>query len=112
MQQTTEVFCSRIKLKPGSMPRVQEWARTMTERKAEAMATLANEAVWEEVVFLERSDGGEYLVIFMRADDMEHARQVGRTSTAAIDQYHQQFKRDIIESSTELELVLDLQRRK
>lgn len=106
----SEVICSRIKLKPGSLPRVREWVRVMTERRGEALATLDAEGVCEEVVFLDSTDDGDYLIIFMRAEDMARAQEVGRTSEAAIDAYHKQFKRDTIEDGRALELLVDLER--
>jgi hypothetical protein len=106
----SDVLCSRIKLKPGSLPRVREWARVMQERRDEALATLEAEGVYEEIVFLDSSEDGDYLVIFMRAADMDRAQEVGRTSETPIDQYHKAFKRDVIESGRGLELLIDLER--
>ena len=48
----TDVACHRIKLKPGSMPRVREWARELSGRRAEVLATLADEGVHVESLFL------------------------------------------------------------
>ncbi|MGC9348197.1 MAG: DUF6176 family protein [Anaerolineae bacterium] len=106
----SDVLCSRIKLKPGSLPRVREWARVMKERRDEALATLEAEGVYEEIVFLDSSEAGDYLIIFMRAEDMARAQELGRTSEASIDQYHKEFKRDVIESGRGLELLVDLER--
>ncbi len=104
----SEVICSRIKLKAGSIPKVREWAQVMHERRQEALSTLEAEGVLEESVFLDHAPDGDYLVIFMRATNLQRAQQMGRESQAAIDQYHRQFKQEVFESGGALELLVDL----
>ena len=42
-------YCIKIKLKPGSMTRAREWAKTLNEtRRDEALATLRDETVFIE----------------------------------------------------------------
>ncbi len=67
----TQVICKRIRLKPGSLPRVYEWAATLTQRRDEALATLKDQGVVVESAFLERAADGDFLVYYMRADDLE-----------------------------------------
>ena len=105
----TQVICKRIRLKPGSLPRVYEWARTLTARRDEALATLENEGVTVESAFLERAADGDYLVYYMRAHDLQQASGAAAQSTHPIDQYHQSFKRETWEERTTLELLVDLE---
>jgi hypothetical protein len=105
----THVSCTRIRLKPGSVERVHEWARTLNERRAEAIATLRDEEVTIESVFLDRSPDGDYLVYYMRGKDLDRSTGMAATSPHPIDAYHQTFKRDTWDDRSELELLVDLE---
>ncbi|MBI1309015.1 MAG: hypothetical protein GC129_04040 [Proteobacteria bacterium] len=106
-----ETKCILVKLKPGSLPRVREWAHTLhTTRRAEALATLADEGVTLESVFLESRPDGDYLIYIMHARDMEKAHQVAKRSLHSIDAYHRKFKDETWESRTSAELLVDLWR--
>ncbi len=105
----TRVACHRIMLKPGSMARVREWARELNGRRAEALATLSDEGVTIESVFLERTRDGDFLIYYMRGADLARSRDVAAKSKHDIDHYHQAFKRDAWEGGSELELLLDLE---
>ena len=50
-----ETRCVKIKLKPNSVEKVREWAKTINERKEEALATLRDEGVILEAVFLDKT---------------------------------------------------------
>jgi hypothetical protein len=106
-----ETRCARIKLKPDSLERVREWAKTLNEtRRDEAIATLRDETVIIESYFLESTPDGDFLVAFMKAENFEKSRKAAEISTHDIDRYHQQFKRDIWESLQPLEPLVDLDR--
>ena len=102
--------CWKIKIKPDSIDRVREWARTINERSGEALATLRDETVIIESVFLDRTENADYLIAIMRAESFEQSGEAVRKSAHEIDQYHRQFKRDTWEERTELELLIDLER--
>lgn len=106
-----ETQCFKIKLKPASLARVREWAQTLNEtRRDEALATLSDETVIVEAVFLDSTPEGDYLIVFMKAESLETSRRAVQASTHDIDRYHQQFKKDTSESSKQLELLVDLDR--
>lgn len=100
--------CARIRLQPDSLERVRAWAAHINMNKDAALATLQNESVSIESVFLDSSKDGDFLVYYMRAASHEQAQEVARQSTAAIDQYHQKFKRDTWLEVRHLELLVDL----
>jgi hypothetical protein len=100
-----ETVCVRVRLKEGSLPRVRAWAKELNERRDEVLATLMNEGVRIESVFLD----GETLVYYMRAESIDQAREVYAHSTHAIDVYHQRFKDETFESQTPLELLIDFE---
>jgi hypothetical protein len=104
-----ETRCVRIKLKPGKLDRVREWARTLNEtRRDEALATLRGESVIIEAYFLDRTDDGECLIAFMKAESFEQSRRAVEASSHDIDRYHQTFKADAWESVRPLEVLVDL----
>ena len=88
----------RVRLKEGSLPRVRAWARELSERRDEVLATLVNEGVRVESVFLD----GETLIYYMRAESIDQAREVYAHSTHAIDTYHQRFKDETFDGQTTL----------
>lgn len=102
-----DVDCKLIKLKPGNLPIVREWAETMNERMKEVLATLHDESVAIESVFLLSREDGDYLVYYMRAHSMEQARTVVKTSKHDVDAIHQRFKREAWVGMEDTELLLD-----
>jgi Family of unknown function (DUF6176) len=100
-----ETLCVRVRLVPGSLPRVREWAAELNARRDEVMATLRDEGVRIESVFLE----GETLVYFLKADSVDQAREVYARSEHAIDTYHQRFKDETFAEQTQLELLIDFE---
>jgi hypothetical protein len=94
-----------VQLVPGSLPRVREWAAELNARRDEVMATLRDEGVRIESVFLE----GETLVYFLKADSVDHAREVYTRSRHAIDAYHQRFKDEAFAGEAQLELLIDFE---
>ena len=106
-----ETRCVKVKLRPGSLERVREWAMLLNETgREEALLTLREEAVILEAYFLDRTSEGDFLIAFMKAESFDKAQRVFETSTHNIDQYHLKFKMDTWESSKQLELLIDLDR--
>ena len=83
-----ETRAHRIKLKPGSLDRVREWAAEIGRRRGEALATLRDESVVLECFFLERTQDGDYLVGVMTAESFERSIQAYEQSVHALDAYH------------------------
>ena len=103
--------CVKIQLKPNSLERVREWATTLNEsRRAEALATLRDEAVVFEAAFLDHTAEGDFLIYIMKAESFEKAKEAAATSMHDIDGYHKEFKKDTWDSRQQLELLLDLDR--
>lgn len=102
-----DVGCKLIRLKPGSLPLVREWARTMNERLKEVIATLHDENVVVESVFLLSRTDGDFLVYYMRARSLEQARRVVQTSRHEIDAVHKAFKKAAWAGFEDTELLLD-----
>ncbi len=104
-----ETVCAKVRLKPGSLDRVREWATELRTRSDEVLATLRDEGVVIESVFLDSDEQGDFLVYYMKARSLEGAHAVVQSSSHAIDSYHQQFKVDTWQSQTPLELLVDFE---
>jgi hypothetical protein len=100
-----ETVCVKVRLKPGSLPRVQAWAAELNNRRDEVMATLRDEDVIVESVFLD----GDELVYYLKAKDVAHAQAVAARSEHAIDEYHRQFKDETFAERRTLELLIDFE---
>lgn len=105
-----ETRCVKVRLKPGSLERVREWAETINRRKDEALATLRDETVVVESVFLDRVGGEDFLIYFMKAESFEQSVAAAQKSTHAIDVYHRSFMESVRVDGARLELLVDLDR--
>jgi hypothetical protein len=101
--------CVKIRLKPNSIERVREWASELRARPDEVLATLRDEGVLVESVFLDSTADGEFLIYYVKAKSIEAAREAVQRSTHPIDTYHQQFKTDTWEARTLLQLLIDFE---
>lgn len=100
-----DTVCVKVQLRPGSLPRVRAWAEELNGRRDEVLATLRDEGVVVESVFLD----GEQLVYYLKAESIERAREVYARSEHAIDAYHQAFKDATFEGQESLELLVDFE---
>jgi Family of unknown function (DUF6176) len=105
-----ESRCVKIRLKPGSMERVREWAMTLNERRDEALATLRDESGVVESIFLDQTEDGDFLIYYMKAESFGKSAQAYKNSTHAIDEYHRRFIRETRAEAQRLELLVDLDR--
>lgn len=109
-EESMDVSCVIIELKPSSLVRAKEWAAFILDNKEEALATLENEGVTIESFFFLTMESKDYLVGYMRAKSMEHAHEVVKHSLSQVDAYHQQFKKDAWVGGIRAELMFDLSR--
>lgn len=105
-----ETRCVKIKLKPNSLEKVRDWAKTINAREDEVLATLRDETVILEAVFLDRTSEGDFLIYVMKAENFEQSRNAVEKSIHAIDEYHRDFKRETWEDGKKLETLIDLDR--
>jgi hypothetical protein len=74
------------------------------------MATLRDETVRIESAFLDSSEAGDFLVYYLRADDLDRCNEAARTSRHPIDAYHREAMAAVTESACELEMLVDFDR--
>lgn len=102
--------CIKIKLKPNSLDKVRKWAKTINERKDEALMTLRDEGVILECAFLDQTNEGDFLIYIMKAESFEKVNKVSEKSVHNIDEFHKKFKDETSETSQKLKLLIDLDR--
>jgi hypothetical protein len=88
------VGLTRFRVKPGRSDRVDEWMKTLNDRRAECLATLERELMYVEVVFRERTSEGDFLYWFSIQGE-ESARV--ETSPHDIDREHLDFWAECID---------------
>jgi len=98
-----------VRIKSGSLDAVREWAKTLNSRREEALATLRDESVSVESVFLESTSEGDFLIYYMRGADLAGSRTIAAASKHSIDAYHREFMRKHTEPGVPLEMLLDLE---
>lgn len=94
-----EVILTKQKIEEGKTERLKEWIAEIRDRKEEAIQTLKNEGMHSETAFIEHTDDGDYLVYYMRADDIDEVFEAFRASSHEIDIEHKEVMRDVLESA-------------
>lgn len=105
----TDVGAVLIKLKANIMHNVEAWQTEVNARKTEAIATLKAEGGGAESWFHVELEGQNYLIAYMRAEDIAKAQHIGRESQFAIDAMHKAFKQNW-ERGYKATLLVDLER--
>lgn len=90
--QQLDVGAALIKLKPHAHDAVNTWREALNNRIDEAIATLKAEGVYIESWFQLNIEGQEYLIAYMRAENIKKAQQIAKNSNFPIDHLHQAFK--------------------
>ena len=105
-----ETICIRAKIKAGMLEETRKWFKTLIERSDETLQTLENEGVIVESVFLDKFGDDFYLIYYMKAENLEHAREVSKNSILSIDKYHKECRKNCCEGAQVLELLMDFNR--
>ena len=97
-----------IQLKPNAMSNIEAWKDELNLRKEEVIETLIAEGVHIESWFYIELENKQYLLAYMRAEDIAQAQAIGRKSNFPIDQVHKAFKQNW-EKVIPAQLLLDLE---
>jgi L-rhamnose mutarotase len=77
--------CIRIRLKPGMTDKFVEWAKQVPTRMEEVKASMTEQGVLEQSIFLERAADGDFIVLYWKVVDAERARAIFQNSKRKID---------------------------
>ena len=67
--------CVRYPIKPGQRDALVNWVARLKQRSTEVTEVLADVGLIAEAVFMERSDHGDYLLIYTSAKDLPAAKE-------------------------------------
>ena len=67
--------CVRYPIKPGQRDVLVNWVARLKQRSTEVTEVLAEVGLIAEAVFMERSDHGDYLLIYTSAKDLRVANE-------------------------------------
>ena len=96
-----------IQLKPNRKHELKAWQQALNSRSNEAIETLKAEGVCVDSWFYVNLEDKDFLIAYMRAENIAKAQEVARESEFAIDAVHRAFKQTW-EKVYPTELLLDL----
>lgn len=96
-----DVVLTKNRIAPGKTERLREWMAEIRSRENEALETLEHEGMHEEAAFLERTDDGDYLVYYMKADDVDEVFASFENSPYDIDQEHREVMDEVLASGAD-----------
>lgn len=99
--------CVKIKIKDGKISNVYEWKEYLNNHKDEVLQSLRQEGVFIESVFLDKQGSDNYLIYYMKFQNLEKANAAFSQSNLNVDKYHAQFKKDTFADKQELELLVE-----
>ncbi len=108
--QFSQIRCSSLKIKDGCLEEVKAYYQSvMGERREAVLETFANEGMLIECGFIKQENGSHYLILFLRAHDIEKAREAYRNSTLEEDLLHRAFGKRCFEHHELLSPVYHLE---
>ncbi|MYL16370.1 DUF6176 family protein [Halorubrum distributum] len=93
-----DVVLTKQRIEPGKTERLEAWAREIRDRESEAIETLRNERMHSETAFVEHADDGDYLVYYMKAEDIDAAYEAYEESSHDIDEEHKRVLTEVLET--------------
>lgn len=105
----SQVRLIKLKFKPGKKQVWLDWCEELKRRTDEVMATLKDEGMLSEAVFI--SQDGETIYYFIEAKDMSKAKEAYQKSAHAIDQEHRDTIRTSLEKIEEMECLVSFENR-
>jgi hypothetical protein len=99
--------CVRYPIKPGQREALVNWVARLKQRSTEVTAVLAEVGLIAEAVFMERSDHGDYLLIYTSAKDLRAANEALSSSQLPLVREFDQLMAETVDmhKSAALELL-------
>jgi Family of unknown function (DUF6176) len=99
--------CVRYPIKPGQRDALVNWVARLKHRSAEVTEVLAEVGLIAEAVFMERSDHGDYLLIYTSAKNLRAANEALSSSQLSLVREFDQLMAETVdmEQSAGLELL-------
>lgn len=102
--------CIRIRLKSGMTGKFLAWAQQIPNRLDEAMLGMHEQGILAEHIFLERTPEGDFLVLYVKAENLDRMRDVFQYSRRKLDLEYKEIVDETWDRSAvmRLEKVMDL----
>jgi hypothetical protein len=103
----SEAQCIRYPIKPGQREALVNWIACLKGRSTEVAEAFAEGGLVAEAVFLEKSDNGDYILIYTSAEDLQAANQALASSHLPLVREFNQLMAEAvdIEKAVALELI-------
>ena len=102
-----EAQCVRYPIKPGQREALVNWVARLKDRSTEVTGAMAELGFIAEAVFMERSDRGDYLLIYTSAKDLPAANEALSSSQLPLVREFDQLMAETVdmEKAVALELI-------
>lgn len=102
-----EAQCIKYPVKSGRREALVNWIARLEDRRIELLEAMAEGGFVAEAVFLERSDSGDHILIYTRAQDLRAGMDALANSTLPlIEEFNQLMSESVdLENAVTLELI-------
>jgi Family of unknown function (DUF6176) len=102
-----EAQCIKYPIKPGQRETLVNWIARLEGRSTEVVEAMAEGGFIAEAVFLERSDGGDHILIYTSAHDLQAGiKALSNSKLPLVQEFNQLMAESVdIENAVSLELI-------
>jgi hypothetical protein len=102
-----EAQCIKYPVKPGHRETLVNWIARLEGRSTELVEAMADGGLVAEAVFLERSDGGDHLLIYTSAQDLRAGMEaLSKSKLPLIQEFNQLMAESVdLEKAVSLEFI-------
>jgi Family of unknown function (DUF6176) len=98
--------CIKYPVRPGHREKLVNWIARLEDRSKELLEAMAEGGVRAEAVFLEQSDGGEHILIYTSAQDLQAGIQALSESKLPLIQEFNQILAESVDTENAVSLQL------
>jgi Family of unknown function (DUF6176) len=102
-----EAQCIKYPIKSGHREKLVNWIARLEDRSTELVKAMAEAGIVAEAVFLERSDGGDHILIYTSARDLQAGIEaLSRSQLSLVREFNQLLAESVdIENAVALEFM-------
>lgn len=104
-----QTFAAKYKVKREMREQAVSWARFLNERRDDVWESLRAEGVALELAFLDNQADGLYLIYVFKAEDIQKAFEVLKTSRREVDVFHKKVFSESFGKPEELKVLIDFE---
>ena len=102
-----EAQCIKYPIRPGHREKVVDWLIRLEDRSSELVEALAEGGIVSEAVFLEKSGGGDYILIYTSARDLQAGLEaLSGSGNSLVQEFNQLMAESLdVDNAVSLELI-------